>query len=148
MDHGLRQFGTKAEHNCWVSQEISTYLMTALQGQASDMLHGVPNDATYEEALETLEYSFGDQHLATAYHSQLKTTAYHSQLKTKTQGVRESLLEFAIAIKQLAHHTYPTLPKDDMREAGKAFTDGVEDPNIKIQLLLGEDGKRGCPAGP
>jgi hypothetical protein len=50
----------------------------------------------------------------------------------------ESLQEFATAIEQLAHRAYPTLPEDHIRrEAGKAFADGVEDPNIKIQLLLG-----------
>jgi hypothetical protein len=43
-----------------------------------------------------------------------------------------------MAIEQLAHRAYPTLPKDHIkREAGKAFAVGVEDPDIKIQLLLG-----------
>jgi hypothetical protein len=46
--------------------------------------------------------------------------------------------EFAMAIEQLAHHAYPTLPEDHIRrEAGKAFADGAEDPDIKTQLLLG-----------
>jgi hypothetical protein len=32
---------------------------------------------------------------------------------------------------------YPTLPEDYIRrEIGKAFTDWVEDPSLKIQLLL------------
>jgi hypothetical protein len=45
---------------------------------------------------------------------------------------------FATAIEQLAHHTYPSLPEDHIRrETGKMFADGVEDPAIKIQLLLG-----------
>jgi hypothetical protein len=43
-----------------------------------------------------------------------------------------------MAIKQCAHHAYPTLPEDHIRrEAGKAFADRVEDPTINIQLLLG-----------
>jgi hypothetical protein len=47
------------------------------------------------------------------------------------------LQEFATAVEQLAHHAYPALPEDHKRrEAGKAFTDGGEDPAIKIQLLL------------
>jgi hypothetical protein len=76
-----------------------------------------------------LEDHFGDQHLA---------AAYRSQLKTRTQKAGESLQEFATAIKQLAHGAYPALPEDHVRkEAGRAFTDGVEDPDIKIQLLLG-----------
>jgi hypothetical protein len=54
-----RQFETVAAHNCWTRQEISTYLITALQGRAKDVLHRVPKGATYEETLE-------DQHLAAA----------------------------------------------------------------------------------
>jgi hypothetical protein len=43
-----------------------------------------------------------------------------------------------MAIEQLAHCAYPALPEDHIRrEAGKAFADGVEDPDVKIQLLLG-----------
>jgi hypothetical protein len=43
-----------------------------------------------------------------------------------------------MAVEQLAHHVYPALPKDHTgREAWKAFTDGLEDPNIKISLLIG-----------
>jgi hypothetical protein len=45
-----------------------------------------------------------------------------------------------MAIEQLAHRAYPTLPEDHIkREAGKAFADGVEDPDIKIQLLPGRE---------
>jgi hypothetical protein len=59
-------------------------------------------------------------------------------LKTITQKVRESLEEFARAIEQLAHSAYSTLTEDHIRRgAGKAFADSVEDPTIKIQLLLG-----------
>jgi hypothetical protein len=76
-----------------------------------------------------LEDHFGDQYLA---------AMYHSQLKSRIQGVRESLQEFATAIKQCTHHAYPALPEDHIRrEAGKAFADRVEDSTIKIQLLLG-----------
>jgi hypothetical protein len=46
------------------------------------------------------------------------------------------LQEIATAAEQVA---YPALPEDHLRrEAGKAFAHGVEDPAIKIQLLLGE----------
>jgi hypothetical protein len=46
--------------------------------------------------------------------------------------------EFATAVEQLAHRAYPTLPEDHIRrEADKVFADGVENPAIKIQLLLG-----------
>jgi hypothetical protein len=67
-----RQFETVAEHNCWTQQGKYTYLITALQGRAADVLHGIPTNATYEEALQALEDRFGDHHVATVYRSQLK----------------------------------------------------------------------------
>jgi hypothetical protein len=43
-----------------------------------------------------------------------------------------------MAIEQLAHRAYPTLPEDHIRrEAGKAFAYRVEDLDIKIRLQLG-----------
>jgi hypothetical protein len=111
----------------WMRLEKSTYLITALQGRATYVLHRVPKGATYEENLEALEDSFGDQYLV---------AAFRSQLKTRTQG--ESLQEFATAVEQLAHRAYPALPEDHIsREAGKAFADGIESPAIKIHLLRG-----------
>jgi hypothetical protein len=56
----------------------------------------------------------------------------------RIQRAGESLQDFSMAIEQLAHCTYPTLPEDYIRrEAGKAFTHGVEDHGIKIALLIG-----------
>jgi hypothetical protein len=38
----------------------------------------------------------------------------------------------------LAHRTYPALPENHVRrEAGRALTNSVGDPDIKMQLLLG-----------
>jgi hypothetical protein len=83
---------------------------------------------TYEETPQALEDRFGDHHLS---------TVYRSQLKTRTQRAGKSLQDFATAIEQLAHHAYPTLPEDYMkREARKAFSDGVEDHEIKVALLI------------
>jgi hypothetical protein len=83
----------------------------------------------YEEAIEALEDHFGDQHLA---------AAYRSQLNAGTQKAGESLQEFATAIEQLAHRAYPALPEDHVRrKAGKAFVNGMEDTDVKIQLLVG-----------
>jgi hypothetical protein len=70
-------------------------LVHHLQGWATDMLHGVPKGVTYEETFETLEDHFRDQHLA---------AAYHSQLKTRTQGFGESSEKFATVVEQLAHY--------------------------------------------
>jgi hypothetical protein len=67
------QFKTVAEHNYWMCQEKFAYLIITLQGQTTSMLHRVLKGTTNEETLEALEESFGDQHLAAAYCSQLKT---------------------------------------------------------------------------
>jgi hypothetical protein len=124
-----RQFQTVAEHNYWTRQGKYTYLIIALQVRAADVLHGIPASVIYEDALQALEELFGDQHFA---------TAYRSQLKARTQRAEESLREFAMAIEQLACHASPTLPNEHTkREAGRAFADGVEYPDIKIQLFLG-----------
>jgi hypothetical protein len=40
--------------------EKSTYMITALQGRATDVLHGVPKGATYEKPLVALVDRFGD----------------------------------------------------------------------------------------
>jgi hypothetical protein len=104
------------------------YLITKLKCRAADMLHGIPTSTTYEGTLQALEDQFGDQHFA---------ATYHCQLTTRTQEVGESLQDFAMAIEQLAHRAYPTLPEEHVwREAGRAFAYGVADPDIKIQLLL------------
>jgi hypothetical protein len=45
--------------------------------------------------------------------------------------------KFATVVEQLAHRAYPTLPQDHIRrEAGKAFTDWLEDHKIKVALLM------------
>jgi hypothetical protein len=99
-----RQFETVAEHNCYTRQEKSTYLIT---GRATDVLHGISRNATYEETLLVLEDRFGDQHFA---------AAFRSQLKTRTQRAGVSLQEFAIAIEQLAYRAYPTLSEEHISE--------------------------------
>jgi hypothetical protein len=124
-----RQFEIVAEHNRWSDREKSTHLITALKGRAADVLYGILTDTTYEETLRALEDGFGDQSFS---------AAYRCQLTSRTQKAGESLQDFATAIEQLAHRAYPTLPEDHVRrEAGRVFTYGVRDPDIKIQLLLG-----------
>jgi hypothetical protein len=92
------------------------------------VLHSIPTNVTYEETLQALEDRFIDQHFA---------AAYSSQLKTRTQRAGESLQDFATAIEQLAHRAYPTLPEDHIRrEALKTFTEGVEDHEVKVALLI------------
>jgi hypothetical protein len=55
-----RQFEAVAEHNYLERLENSTYLITALQGRNTGVLHEVPKGATCEEIIETLEDRFGD----------------------------------------------------------------------------------------
>lgn len=98
---------------------------------AADILYAIPTNVIYEETLQALEDSFGDQHFA---------FAFCSQLKMRTHKAGESLQAFAMAIEQLAHHAYPALPKDHIRrEAGKAFASEVEDHEVKVVLLIGRE---------
>jgi hypothetical protein len=82
--------------------EARVGLCSTVSLRAFDVLHIVLKRATYEETIEAHEDCFGDQHLA---------TTYCSRLKTRTQCVGEPVQEFATAIEQLAHHTYPHYPK-------------------------------------
>jgi hypothetical protein len=63
-------------------------MLTTLQGQASDVLHGNPKGATYKETVNDLKDQFGDHHLA---------VGYRSQLKTRTQDDDEPLQEHVTA---------------------------------------------------
>jgi hypothetical protein len=46
-------FKTAAQHNCWMSQEKYIYLINALQGWATEVLHKVPKGATYKQHLRS-----------------------------------------------------------------------------------------------
>jgi hypothetical protein len=46
------QFETVAKHNGWTRQEKSTHLITALQGRATDVLHGIPIGVTFEQTTQ------------------------------------------------------------------------------------------------
>jgi hypothetical protein len=48
--------------------------------------------------------------------------------KTRTQGDGKSLQEFATAVKQVTHHTFPALHKDHVRRGGgKTSIDMIRD---------------------
>ncbi|KAJ4443007.1 hypothetical protein ANN_04656 [Periplaneta americana] len=119
-----RQFEAIAEHNGWTPAEKTTQLLAALQGQASEILHSVPEDGT------ALEGRYGDHQLV---------AAFRTQLKTRVQQSGESLQEFAMAVEQLAHKALRGLPNDFIAgEAAYTFGSGVRDPEIRQQLLLAE----------
>jgi hypothetical protein len=120
------QLKTLAEHNCWTHLEKSAYLISALHGQSTSMLHRVLKGATYEETPEALEDRFRDQHLA---------ATYRNQLKRRTQGVGESFQEFATAIEQLCPPHLPSTTQGPHKEGGRQGV-RIEDFTIKIQLLL------------
>jgi BMFP domain-containing protein YqiC len=86
------QFEAVARHYKWAHCVKATRLVAALQGEASDVLHGVPERAMYEETVEALEDRFGYHHMA---------AAYHSQLKARTQDDGESPQESATAVRQM-----------------------------------------------
>jgi hypothetical protein len=44
-----------AEHRKWASCIKATHLLAALQGWASDVLHKVPKEVTFEEIIEDIE---------------------------------------------------------------------------------------------
>lgn len=92
--------------------------LAALQAQASDVLHGIPTEATYEEIIEALES--------------------RSQLKTKTQIVGVLLMACATTIEQLTHRAHIGLPEYYIRkEAAHCFINGIRDRDMKQQLLMG-----------
>jgi hypothetical protein len=71
----------------------------------------------YVKTVEGLEDRFGDQHLV---------TAYSTQLKTRNQIVGESLQQFATTIKLLTHPAFPALHENYVhRGPGKAFGNGI-----------------------
>lgn len=43
-----RQFETVVEHNCWTPRERTTYLIAALQGRASEVVHGIVKGTIYD----------------------------------------------------------------------------------------------------
>ncbi|KAJ4428949.1 hypothetical protein ANN_25945 [Periplaneta americana] len=125
-----RQFETIAEHNGWTPAEKTNQLLAGLQGQASEILHSVPEDGTSAEIMTALEGRYGDHQLA---------AAFRTQLKTRVQQSGESLQEFAMAVEQLAHKALRGLPNDFIAgEAAYTFGSGVRDPEIRQQLLLAE----------
>jgi hypothetical protein len=68
-----RQFEAAAVHNVWTPGEKAAHLLSVLQGQAAQILHSVPAEASYEDIVGALRDRFGDHQLAAAYRSQLKT---------------------------------------------------------------------------
>jgi hypothetical protein len=64
---------TVAEHSEGASHTGAVRMLTTQQGQILDVVHGVPKGATHEETTGATEDQFGDQQLATGYHSQLRT---------------------------------------------------------------------------
>ncbi|KAJ4449439.1 hypothetical protein ANN_00838 [Periplaneta americana] len=125
-----RQFEAIAEHNGWTLAEKTTRLLAALQGQASEILHSVPEDGAATEIMAALEGRYGDHQLA---------AAFRTQLNTRVQQSGESLQEFAMAVEQLAHKALRDLPPNFVAgEAAYTFGSGVRDPEIRQQLLLAE----------
>jgi hypothetical protein len=118
-----RQFEAAAIHNDWTQREKSAHLLSILQGQAADVLHSVPAEASYEDIVGALQDRFGDHQLA---------AAYRSQLKARVQKSGETLQEFAAAVEQLAHQALVGRPVGYIQtEAAQAFINGIRDREVK-----------------
>jgi hypothetical protein len=76
-------------------------MITASNKPASQILHGIPTGATYEEVTEALGNRCVDNHLE---------AVFHSQLKRRTLLIGESLQEFSTAIDHLANCARVELP--------------------------------------
>jgi hypothetical protein len=121
-----RQFDAAAIHNDWTPREKAAHL---LQGQAADILHSVPAEASYEDIVGALRDRFGDHQLA---------AAYRSHLKARVQMGGETLQEFAAAVEQLAHRALLGLPVGHIQtEAAHAFISGIRDQEVKQHPLMG-----------
>jgi hypothetical protein len=126
-----RQFEAAAIHNDWTPREKAAHLLSVLQGQAADILHSVPSEASYEDIAGALQDRFGDHQLA---------AAYRLHLKARVQMSSETLQEFAAAVEQLAHRALVGLPVGYIQmEAAHACIDGVRDREVKQHLLMGGD---------
>jgi hypothetical protein len=58
------QFVAVVEHCNWAPHIKAMHEIAVLQVRASDVLHGVCKEVTYEDTVEALEHHFADQHLA------------------------------------------------------------------------------------
>jgi hypothetical protein len=50
-----RQFEAAAIHNDWTPRDNAAYLLSVLQGQAADILHSAPAEASYEDIVGALQ---------------------------------------------------------------------------------------------
>jgi hypothetical protein len=123
-----RQFEAAAIHNDWTPREKTAHLLRVLQGQAADILHSVPVEASYEDTVGALQDRFGDHQLP---------TAYRSQLKARVQTSGETLQEFAAAVEQLDLWALVGLPVGFIQtEAAHEFIEGVWDREVKQHLPI------------
>jgi hypothetical protein len=99
MEANQEKIEAEAEHCKWTPHTEGMHLLTVLQGQASNVLHGNPKEEMYEETKKRcmrrlskhIKDQFGNQHLA---------AGYHNQLQIWTQNDDDLLQEFATAISQ------------------------------------------------
>jgi hypothetical protein len=79
--------------NNWTPNEKVAHLLSALQGQAADILYTVPSKATYEDIAGAL-WDCSVEHLL--------EVAYWLQLKGRVK-ISGKMLEYAAAMEQLTH---------------------------------------------
>jgi hypothetical protein len=61
----LHHVVSPVQHHGWVKLDIREgHTPTHLKGQAANVLHSIPEESTYEDAVETLEGQYGIHQLA------------------------------------------------------------------------------------
>ena len=102
-----------------------------LHGQAADILHNVPAEATYDDIVGAFRDRYGEHQVAAAYRPQLKGRVHKSG---------ETLQDFAAAVEQLANRALVGHPVAFFQtEVTHAFIDGIRDREVKQHLLKGGD---------
>ena len=82
-------FETAEFQNNLTQNEKTAHHFSVLQGQAADILHAVPSEATLEDMVGAFRDRFGEHQLAAAYRLQLKSRVHKSG---------ETLQDFAAAV--------------------------------------------------
>jgi hypothetical protein len=61
-----------AEYNCWTTGNKTAYLIATLNKPAAQILHSVSSGMRYPEVTVAFENRYGDHHLITALHVELR----------------------------------------------------------------------------
>ena len=103
VDTFLLKFDTCAEYNQWCEQDKLAQLMTALEGNASQLLHSCRGQLSYASLREKL---------CQRYSSQEMRDRYQHELRARKQKGSEFLQTLATEIERLSALGYPDTPPE------------------------------------